>query len=156
MIYGCLKIINETLSKTEFKYDVEKIFESLLSKFVFNQQNGKQLCDKTSLVFITKTKLKQKKLLYDVIKRMIYDNKNLLEIFVSFITPKLQHAEWRRNTLSSWALEQQKKEKKYFCGLQNLAATCYINCLFQQLFMIKIFSDKFINVDSLAYKQSVE
>lgn len=37
MIYGCLKIINETLSKTEFKYDVEKIFESLLSNFVFNQ-----------------------------------------------------------------------------------------------------------------------
>ena len=78
---------------------------------------GKILFDKTSLLFITKTTLKKNKLLYDLIKIMIYDNKNLLEIFVSFITPKLQHAEWRRNTLSSWALEQQKKEKKYFCGL---------------------------------------
>lgn len=94
--------------------------------------------------------------MYDIIKSMIFNNSNLLNIFVEKIAPKLQTAEWRRNSYSSWSLEQQKKQKKYFCGLENLAATCYINCLFQQLFMIKRFTDRFINIDSLAYKEIPE
>lgn len=103
-----------------------------------------------------KAKVKSKKILYEIMKSMIYSNENILNIFVNRISPKLQTASWRRNVFSSWSLEQQKKEKKFYCGLENLAATCYINCLFQQLFMIKRFTDRFINIDSLAYKEVSE
>ena len=57
----------------------------------------------------SKTKLKYKKILYDIIKKMIFENDKLLDIFVDQMIPKLQNAEWRRNIYSSWSLEQQKR-----------------------------------------------
>lgn len=103
-----------------------------------------------------RTKLRSKKILYEMMKSMIFSSNKVLKIFVDQISPKLQTAEWRRNVFSSWSLEQQKREKRFFCGLENLAATCYINCLFQQLFMIKRFTDRFISIDSLAYRELQE
>lgn len=108
--------------------------------------------DEKSTQQVTKSKIKHKKILYDIMKKMIFEDEKLLNIFVDKIAHKLQKAEWRINLYSSWSLEHQKREKKFFCGLENLAATCYINCLFQQLFMIKRFTDRFINIDSLSYK----
>jgi uncharacterized UBP type Zn finger protein len=85
---------------------------------------------------------------------MIYSEETLLDIFVERIEDSLATGNWRKNTYYSWSLEQPKNGKKYFCGLENLAATCYINCLFQQLFMINRFRDRFIDVNSLAYRET--
>ena len=94
--------------------------------------------------------------MYDIIKKFCFREPKLSAIFIDNIKYKLQAAEWRANTYTSWNLEQQKRQKKYFCGLENLGATCYMNCLFQQLFMIRKFRDRFIGVDSMACRESVE
>jgi ubiquitin C-terminal hydrolase len=75
-----------------------------------------------------------------------------MNTFIDTIAPKFQLAEWRKNTLADWKMESKRKKKKYYCGIENLSATCYMNCLFQQLFMNKTFLNQFININSLNYK----
>lgn len=144
--YGAFKLVSLTLSNDLFDYDKRRLFDSLVNR-VFEgakQETGSKIGNKN------------RKIMFDLMKKLIFMEKELLGVLTGRIEPKLRHADWRRNTYSFWSLEQQKKEKKNFCGLENLAATCYINCLFQQLFMIANFRDRFINVSSLAYRESPE
>ena len=55
---------------------------------------------------------------------------------------------WRRP--EEWAIVPVKEEQHTFCGLKNLAATCYMNSLLQQLFFISDFRNQLINVDAKA------
>lgn len=52
---------------------------------------------------------------------------------------------WRKQF--DWSIEPVEIINKKFTGLKNLAATCYINSLLQQLFYIKNFSSQLMNVD---------
>jgi len=53
---------------------------------------------------------------------------------------------WRKQF--DWSIEPVEFVNKKFTGLKNLAATCYINSLLQQLFYITSFSSQLMNVDS--------
>lgn len=68
------------------------------------------------------------------------------------LVPFLQRNKYRKNSILNWNLHFENNEKKIFVGLQNLGATCYINCLFQQLFMIKSFRESFISIESRSFK----
>ena len=52
---------------------------------------------------------------------------------------------WRKQW--DWAIEPVEFTNKNFTGLKNLAATCYINSLLQQLFYIKNFSSQLMAID---------
>ncbi|OMJ94549.1 hypothetical protein SteCoe_2188 [Stentor coeruleus] len=58
---------------------------------------------------------------------------------------------WRNNNFNNWniSISEFLKEKPShgFVGLQNLGCTCYINSLFQQLFMIPSFSASLLKAD---------
>jgi ubiquitin C-terminal hydrolase len=53
---------------------------------------------------------------------------------------------WRKQY--DWQIEPVQFINKSFTGLKNLAATCYINSLLQQLFYIKNFSSQLMAIDS--------
>lgn len=53
---------------------------------------------------------------------------------------------WRKQ--SEWSVEPVVLKNKKYSGLKNLAATCYINSLLQQLFYIKSFSSQLLSIDS--------
>lgn len=53
---------------------------------------------------------------------------------------------WRRQF--DWYIEPIEIVNKKFTGLKNLAATCYMNSLLQQLFYIKNFSTQLMAIDS--------
>ena len=55
---------------------------------------------------------------------------------------------WRQP--DEWSIAVMKHEQHTFCGLKNLAATCYINSLLQQLFFIDDFRNQLINLDAEA------
>ena len=47
--------------------------------------------------------------MYDIIKKFCFREPKLSAIFIDNIKYKLQAAEWRANTYTSWNLEQQKR-----------------------------------------------
>ena len=53
---------------------------------------------------------------------------------------------WRRN--EDWAIQPIKQVTHTFSGLKNLAATCYMNSILQQLFHIDSFSSNLLAVDA--------
>lgn len=60
---------------------------------------------------------------------------------------------WRNSNFINWNISIQisqlptEKPSHGFVGLQNLGCTCYMNSLFQQLFMIPSFSESLLQVD---------
>lgn len=53
---------------------------------------------------------------------------------------------WRKT--EEWAVSPVKQVTHTFSGLKNLAATCYINSLLQQLFFIDSFSSQLLAIDA--------
>jgi uncharacterized UBP type Zn finger protein len=53
---------------------------------------------------------------------------------------------WRNG--EDWAIQPIKQVSHTFTGLKNLAATCYINSLLQQLFFIDSFSSNLLAVEA--------
>jgi uncharacterized UBP type Zn finger protein len=58
----------------------------------------------------------------------------------------MSNGAWRKQF--EWNISPIKLVTKKYTGIKNLAATCYINSLLQQLFFIKKFSDQIISVDA--------
>jgi uncharacterized UBP type Zn finger protein len=52
---------------------------------------------------------------------------------------------WRKQF--EWSISPVELVNKKYTGLKNLAATCYINSLLQQLYQIKSFSYELMNVN---------
>lgn len=53
---------------------------------------------------------------------------------------------WRKQ--DEWSITPIKQVTHKYTGLKNLAATCYINSLLQQLFFIENFRDQMISIDA--------
>lgn len=53
-------------------------------------------------------------------------------------------------------LEVERQERKVYCGLRNLRATCYINCLLQQLYMIQPFREAMLKLDTTPYNANLK
>jgi uncharacterized UBP type Zn finger protein len=55
---------------------------------------------------------------------------------------------WRKT--EDWQIQPVQQVTHTFTGLKNLAATCYINSLLQQLFFIESFSSQLLAVNAEA------
>ena len=53
---------------------------------------------------------------------------------------------WRKS--EDWAISPVKQVSHQYSGLKNLAATCYINSLLQQLFFIQSFSSQILSINA--------
>lgn len=62
------------------------------------------------------------------------------------LIPMMARGAWRKQF--DWSILPVEFVNKKFTGLKNLAATCYINSLLQQLFYIKNFSSQLMSLDS--------
>jgi uncharacterized UBP type Zn finger protein len=60
--------------------------------------------------------------------------------------PIMAKGTWRKQF--EWRISPVKIGSKKYTGLKNLAATCYINSLLQQLFFIKGFSQQLMAIDA--------
>lgn len=77
MLHGCFKLLNETYNYRVFNYDIERIFTVLLGDYVlseFNPKGGSAVKseEKANILKLMKAKGKSKKVLYEIMKSMIY------------------------------------------------------------------------------------
>lgn len=62
------------------------------------------------------------------------------------VVPMMLKGSWRKQF--EWNVKAFKKRKSGYVGLKNLAATCYINSLLQQLFFIKSFREPLLSFNT--------
>ena len=71
----------------------------------------------------------------------------ILDLIGGISTPIMQKGSWRKQF--EWYVKSFKKRKaEDSVGIKNLAATCYINSLLQQLFHIRQFSQPLFGIDT--------
>lgn len=144
LLLGTFKLLNYTLNFPAHTYDQRLVFQILLNDFLLTKGYKRIKHDITL------------KALYESIKKILFIDQSLIELLIEEVTPRLRNNEWRNNLYMSWNLEAKRQERSLYCGLENLGATCYINCLIQQLFMISHFRENFLAIDSRAYRPSPE
>lgn len=66
-----------------------------------------------------------------------------------------KNARWRTRKLDDWTITPGDKQKSScgYVGLKNLGCTCYMNTLFQQMFMIPDFRTAILECDDPEYTQ---
>lgn len=127
MLQGALKLLIYTLNYANHSYDQTTIFKILINDYLLSKG-----------VKTVKHELTLKSL-YECIKKILFTDQTLIQFLIEEVAPQLRANEWRKNNYTNWQLEAKRQERSLYCGLENLGATCYINCLIQQLFMISHF-----------------
>lgn len=78
LVYGAFKLLSLLYRENEkIKNSQKWIFENLLEKFVFEETRIQNQKMKKTL------RNKNKKILYDIVKKMIFSSEELLQVFVS-------------------------------------------------------------------------
>ena len=71
-----------------------------------------------------------------ILKNLPEDKKYLEEKIWEILDSKNKLGFWKTNNVSDWKLEPEDISNNKYVGLKNMAATCYMNSIIQQFFMI--------------------
>ena len=55
---------------------------------------------------------------------------------------------WKTYNFKNWELESREMQKGKYVGLKNMTATCYLNSIIQQLYMIPIFRETILKINN--------
>jgi ubiquitin carboxyl-terminal hydrolase 9/24 len=71
-----------------------------------------------------------------------------LDIVLRYLNDFNQHPSWRTHKDHDWMISLMDSEKSStgYVGIKNLGCICYMNSLFQQLFMIKSLRNDILSV----------
>ena len=156
LLSGYFLIINSISKNYNITYDdidgkkfdlANYIFYDLLfSKCREDPLNSKSLIIKHQSTFFNASNLLTFLIINDEIKRNEILNK--LNEFHN-----LQF--WKSSLYLDWKLSFDKDKKEKFVGLKNLGCTCYMNSLFQILFLIPSFRESILNTESKIEEKNV-
>lgn len=105
LLLGAFKLLNFTLNYSSHSYDQKLIFNILMKDFLFCKEKRKIKHEITL------------KVLYESIKKILFNQQDLINVLIEEIAPQLRKNEWRKNLYSNWCLESKKQERNIYCGL---------------------------------------
>ena len=86
------------------------------------------------------------KLLFVVLKNI--QNNDLYIKIVKYLNKFHQIGFWKTRSIKNWELESREMQKGKYVGLKNMTATCYLNSIIQQLFMIPMFRETILKINN--------
>ena len=82
------------------------------------------------------------------ILRNISSNENLYYNIIKLLSKYHQIGFWKTNSVRNWELELSEINKQKYIGLKNLASTCYMNSILQQIFMIPMLRETLLSINN--------
>ncbi|EGR34208.1 ubiquitin carboxyl-terminal hydrolase family protein, putative [Ichthyophthirius multifiliis] len=129
-----LKLLN--IQENLFQYIENDVCKSIIQDCLFNIPPKCKSLKTRNAAFKVLVKIQSK----NMQKNPISDPNQYIEQF-------LKSGFWRQKSRQEWNKRQEiEKNTKEYVGLKNLGSTCYMNSLFQQLFMIKEFSQNLLKI----------
>ena len=156
LLSGCFLIIYSISKNYPITYDdidgkkfdfVNYIFYDLLfSKCRKDPLNTKPLIIKQKTTFFNASNLLTLLIINDEIKR-----KEIINKLYEFQSLEC----WKSSQYLDWKLSFDNDKKEKFVGLKNLGCTCYMNSLFQILYLIPKFRESILNTEIKIEKKNV-
>ena len=159
---GILKFLKHILNLSPKKlvnYLVNKIdiCDSFLIKCILRKSNTNPLNTPKMICESDKSKETMFDLIIFILKHLPKDKQSLEQKIWDILDSKNKLGFWKTNKTSNWRLEPEGISYNYYVGLKNMSATCYMNSILQQFFMIPklretILSIPKVNEDSVLYQ----
>jgi ubiquitin C-terminal hydrolase len=134
---------NELVDYIRTKVDIYDLF---FNKCILRKCVEKPLGEKKPFCLTNKSQSGVYELLF-IILRNIKDNDLYLKI-VDKMNKYHQLGFWKTFKVKNWDLEYKEMRKWKYVGLKNMTATCYLNAIIQQLFMIPIFRETILKIEN--------
>ena len=124
-----------------FKVDVCDLF---LNKCIMRKCVDKPLEEKEPFCLTNQSK----KVVYDILYIILQNvqNNDLFIKIIDFLSKYHQSGFWKTFNVKNWELESKEMQKGKYVGLKNMTATCYLNSIIQQLYMIPMFRETILKI----------
>ena len=130
------------------KYILAKvdILDLFINKCIMRKCIDKPLQTKEPFCLTSQSQNEVYKLLHIILKNCT--NNDLYIKIVDILNDYHQAGFWKTYNYKNWELESKVKIKEKYVGLKNMTATCYLNSIIQQLYMIPMFRETILKINN--------
>ena len=125
------------------KEDLYKIF---LEKFIFSKCNENSVSNPKSCLQSNNSKKSIYRLILSIIRKNPNETINLYLQIIGKLNDFHLLGFWKSNCINNWKIDYSKDLKTKFCGLKNMACTCYMNSILQQFFNIPLLRETILSI----------
>ena len=143
-----LKCILNLSPEKLVKYLLNKIdiCDLFLIKSILRKSNKTPLDTQKMICDSDKSKEAMFDLIIFIIKHLPEEKKYLEEKIWDILDSKNKLGFWKTNKTSNWKLEPEDIPNIKYVGLKNMTATCYMNSIIQQFFMIPMLRETILSI----------
>ncbi|CDW78729.1 UNKNOWN [Stylonychia lemnae] len=150
LLIGKMKILKVLLQKfPQYKQQVGKFLTGyLLHQCLFEVPQGGSSKNQTKLASPKCKNFNTRKFAIQLLSVLCRDCLPNLECVLQYMQQFNQNPSWRTNKDHDWQISLMDSEKSStgYVGIKNLGCICYMNSLFQQLFMVSSFRNDLLSV----------
>ena len=145
-----LKNILNLSPKELVKYLINKIdiCDLFLIKCILRKCNKTPLDTQKMLCKTEKSKEAMFNLIIFILRNISDENNNLQMKIWELLDNHHKIGFWKTNEKSNWKLESKEIYQNKYIGLKNMTATCYMNSIIQQFFMIPMLRETILSIEN--------
>ena len=133
------ELVNYILNKVD-------ICELFINKCIMRKCIDKPLETKNPFCLTSQSQNGVYKLLSIILQNI--SNNDLYFQIVEILNKYHQLGFWKTYNMKNWDLESKEMQKGKYVGLKNMTATCYLNSIIQQLYMIEMFRETILKINN--------
>ena len=130
------------------QYIINKVdvYDLFINKCLLRKCTERPLETKDPFCFTSQSQNPVYKLMLIIIKN-IHDNE-LYNKIIDVLNKYHEKGFWKTFNHKNWELDSKEMIKGKFIGLQNMSATCYLNSIMQQLYMIPMLRESILKINN--------
>ena len=130
------------------QYIINKVdvYDLFINKCLLRKCTERPLETKDPFCFTSQSQNPVYKLMLIIIKN-IHDNE-LYNKIIDVLNKYHEKSFWKTFNHKNWELDSKEMIKGKFIGLQNMSATCYLNSIMQQLYMIPMLRESILKINN--------
>ena len=123
------------------------IIDFFLNKCILSKCNLNPLESKFPLCNYSSSQDSVFQLIIFILRKIPSNTKLYLDI-INLLSKYHQIGFWKKNLIKNWELDISEINKQKYIGLKNMASTCYMNAILQQMFMISMLRETILSINN--------